>query len=258
MIKVIATDFDGVICDGLAEYFYSSKLAYERIWPGLMTEVDQIQAQFNYLRPVIETGWEMPVLLRALKKGHQPSEIMREWRIICQTILDEENLDLIKISQTLDMVRKEQIKNNLSAWLGLHRFYDGVIRQINNFLNEQIKLYIITTKESLFVQELLKEHNLNLDQKFIIGKEKKRPKYETLRLIIAEEKVESNQVCFLEDRLEALKLVKQQSDLKNVKLFLADWGYNTEKTRASLLPTVGIKLLSLTEFTSDNPFFHER
>ena len=29
---IIALDFDGVICDGLVEYFATTKKAYEQIW----------------------------------------------------------------------------------------------------------------------------------------------------------------------------------------------------------------------------------
>jgi len=32
---------------------------------------------------------------------------------------------------------------------------------------------------------------------------------------------------FVEDRLKTLQLVHQQPDLDAVKLYLADWGYNT-------------------------------
>ena len=48
---------------------------------------------------------------------------------------------------------------------------------------------------------------------------------------------------FIEDRLEALELVKQQSDLQEIKLFLADWGYNTEQTRVSVMSSEKIQLL---------------
>ncbi len=256
MTKIIATDFDGVICDGLAEYFHSSKLTYEKIWQESISikDIDLLQPQFNLLRPVIETGWEMPVLLRALIIGKTPSEIISNWQPVCQDIIEQDNLNYIAIAQTLDQVRQAQIDNNLSAWLALHHFYPGVIPQLKNFLSQQIKLYVITTKESIFVKQLLSKEGINLGDEVIIGKEKKRPKYESLRLIIEREKVKLEQVCFIEDRLQALELVKQQPDLLGIKLFLADWGYNTEKTRASLSSTTRIKLLSLKEFTGNNLF----
>jgi phosphoglycolate phosphatase-like HAD superfamily hydrolase len=255
MTKIIATDFDGVICNGLAEYFYSSKLAYEKIWLDSSREdLNQLQGQFNLLRPVVETGWEMPVLLRALIMGKTESAILSNWQTIAQDILQQEQLNSLTIGQTLDQVRHLQIQENLSAWLALHHFYPGVISQLNNFLSEQIKLYIITTKEGIFVRQLLREQGINLAEEVIMGKEQKRPKYESLRLILAQEKVRPEQVCFIEDRLEALELVQQQPDLQGMKLFLADWGYNTEQTRASLSSITGIKLLSLSKFTSNHLF----
>lgn len=258
MNKIIATDFDGVICDGLAEYFYSSKLTYEQIWQESITNEHHLQNQFNLLRPIIETGWEMPLLLRALILGTKEIDIFNNWSKIYQEILSQENLNSQLISLTLDEVRQRQIQENLSGWLALHQFYPRVILQLKNFLAQSIKLYIITTKESIFVQKLLNQQGINLLTEAIIGKEKKRAKYETLRLIIAEEKVLPEQICFIEDRIEALELVQQQPDLQEIQLFLADWGYNTEKTRASLSSTTTIKLLSLNEFTSDRLFCVER
>ncbi len=253
MSKIIASDFDGVICNGLAEYFYSSQLAYEQIWQESLTEINLRQSQFNLLRPVVETGWEMPVLLRALFLGNKPEEILINWHKICQDIVIQENLETTKIGKILDKVRETEIKNNLSNWLALHEFYQGVITQLKNVIESANKLYIITTKEGIFVKELLKQQGINLDDKYLIGKEKKRPKYETLRLIIKEEKVKPEEIYFIEDRLEALKLVQQQPDLQGIKLFLASWGYNTEQTRLNVTSSQGIKLLSLSEFT--NPEF---
>jgi 3-deoxy-D-manno-octulosonate 8-phosphate phosphatase KdsC-like HAD superfamily phosphatase len=250
MNKIIASDFDGVICDGLVEYFHSSQLAYEQIWQESLTDINLKQSQFNLLRPVVETGWEMPVLLRALVLENKPEKILISWQKICQSIVIQENLETGKIGKTLDEVRQTQIKNNLSNWLSLHNFYQGVISQLKYFIASENKLYIITTKEGIFVKELLKQQGINLPDQYIIGKEKKRPKYETLSLIIEEEKVKPEQIYFIEDRLEALELVKQQSDLQGIKLFLANWGYNTVQTRASIMSSEEIKLLSLPEFTS--------
>ncbi|NET17065.1 MAG: HAD family hydrolase, partial [Okeania sp. SIO1H6] len=53
---------------------------------------------------------------------------------------------------------------------------------------------------------------------------------------------------FVEDRLKTLLSVQKQSDLKEVELFLADWGYNTQKERESVTQYPPIHLLSSTQF----------
>lgn len=251
MTKIIALDFDGVICDGLAEYFHSSHLAYQKIWTETLNDATDTQGKFNQLRPLVETGWEMPVMLRAINLGYGIEEIKMNWRRICQDILKTENLDYIAISKTLDQVRQYQIDHNLDQWLSLHNFFPNTINTIQQLLNkENIKLFIITTKEGLFVKQLLINNGINLEKLVIIGKEVKRPKYESLRLIIDEQNEKKAPVTFIEDRLEALEAVKQQPDLRGVKLFLADWGYNTEETRAKVANLTDINLLSLNEFNS--------
>ncbi|NET61482.1 MAG: HAD family hydrolase, partial [Symploca sp. SIO2E6] len=66
-MKIIALDFDGVLCDGLLEYFQASWYTYCQVWnPDSQKPPEDLAQKFYPLRPVIETGWEMPVLVRAL------------------------------------------------------------------------------------------------------------------------------------------------------------------------------------------------
>lgn len=253
MIKLLALDFDGVICNGLLEYFETSKRTYNQIWTEEKLNNQDLAESFYNLRPVIETGWEMPVLLRALVLNNSPAEILENWLKISQKIVESENLNPHNIAKQLDEVRNIWIKTDLQSWLDLHNFYEGVIETLNKFIKSNITLYIITTKEGKFTKELLKNQGLEIPQNRIFGKEKKRPKYETLRQIIKENNLKSKEVYFIEDRLPALNSVYEQSDLKEVGLFLASWGYNTEKTRNSLNNNQGIKLLSLETFTTNFP-----
>lgn len=257
-MKILVSDFDGVICNGLKEYFYSSKLAYEEIWQKDITgDLDDLQSAFNLLRPVIETGWEMPLLLRVLTEGETPENILKNWQIIREknlNILEKQAIEIKTISKALDFVREKQINNNLEKWLDLHIFYDGVINKIKYLIKQDIKLYIITTKESKFTRNLLEKEGIFLPKNTVMGKEVKRPKYESLRLIIKTEKVKSSDICFMEDRLEALELVNQQEDLREVKLFFALWGYNDELAKVKAKHNPQINTLSLANFIGNDVF----
>lgn len=256
-MKILITDFDGVICDGLREYFYSSKLVYQKIWHDSSIELDTLQSQFNLLRPVVETGWEMPLLLRVLTWGENYENILENWHHIREKaikLLNSQGIKVEKIAKTLDEIREQQIKDDFDRWLSLQQFYDGVKAKFKQLIKKDIKIYIITTKEGKFARKILEKEGIYLPDNTIFGKEVKRPKYETLRLIIQREKVASSQVCFIEDRLEALELVNQQSDLQEVKLFLALWGYNTEKTKLHAQENPNINLLSLVNFTGNDVF----
>ncbi|MDJ1183652.1 HAD family hydrolase [Roseofilum casamattae] len=242
---ILALDFDGVLCDGLVEYFQTAWHAYSRLWN---VENDRppegIAEQFYPLRPVIETGWEMPVLIRALVAGVSPSNILSHWREICQETIDRDRLSAPEIMAEVDGYRDRQIESNLDAWLACHRFYPGAIAQLKLLQNSSVKLVIITTKEARFARELLHQHGIEFPQEKIIGKGAKRPKTDSLLTFNPAE----NKIWFIEDRLKTLLSVAQHPELTSVKLFLATWGYNTVGDRESIAEHSRISALSLAQF----------
>jgi phosphoglycolate phosphatase-like HAD superfamily hydrolase len=249
---ILALDFDGVICDGLIEYFEVAWRAYCQIWsPADNTPADDLPLRFYRLRPVIETGWEMPVLIKALVDNIPEDKILQDWVNITTQILSNHNLSSQTIAAALDNLRDEWINTDLDGWLSLHRFYPGVVEKIKLTLMSDIKFYIITTKESRFVQQLLQREGVNLPAEVIFGKEVKRPKYEILRELIQTTETQPVNVWFVEDRLKTLQLVAEQTDLNDVKLFLADWGYNTHTERKAAEEHQRIQLLTLPQFTKD-------
>ncbi|MBE9198914.1 MULTISPECIES: HAD family hydrolase [unclassified Nodularia (in: cyanobacteria)] len=249
---ILALDFDGVICDGLIEYFEVAWRTYCQIWsPVDNTPPDDLALRFYRLRPVIETGWEMPVLIKALVDKISESKILQEWTTITPQILLEHNLQSQTIGAKLDNLRDEWITTDLDGWLSLHRFYPGVVEKIKLTIASQTKLYIVTTKEGRFVQQLLQREGVNLPPAAIFGKEVKRPKYEILRELIHKADKKPVSLWFVEDRLKTLQLVQQQTDLEDVKLFLADWGYNTQTERKAAQDNPRIQVLNLPQFTKD-------
>lgn len=249
---ILALDFDGVICDGLIEYFQTAWHTYCKIWsPSETTPPEEIAASFYRLRPVIETGWEMPVLIRALVVGVPEVEILQEWRSLAAQLLQQSNLVGAEIAQQLDQFRDQWITSDLDGWLSLHRFYPGVIERLRSLIDSPVQPIIITTKEERFVSQLLQQQNIQLSEQWIFGKESKRPKHQILRELIGETTGTPLSIWFVEDRLKTLQLVQQQTDLDNVNLFLADWGYNTAAEREIAGNHPRINLLSLSQFAQD-------
>jgi phosphoglycolate phosphatase-like HAD superfamily hydrolase len=249
---ILALDFDGVVCDGLIEYFEVAWRTYCQIWSPINdTPPDDLALRFYRLRPVIETGWEMPVLIKALIEGFNDDQILQSWTSITPQILAADNLEAKAVSTKLDHLRDEWIQTDLNGWLSLHRFYPGVIERLKISLESEVQLYIVTTKEGRFVKQLLQQEGVNLPPENIFGKEVKRPKYETLRELINKANTQNVSLWFVEDRLKTLQLVQQQSDLNHVKLFLADWGYNTQPEREAGKNDPRIQLISLSHFAHD-------
>lgn len=249
---ILALDFDGVICDGLIEYFETAWRTYCQIWsPAEPTPPENLAPQFYKLRPVIETGWEMPVLIRALLLELSEEQIWQEWSAIAQRLLQESDLTAVDIGKKLDKVRDDWIASDLDGWLSLHRFYPGVVEKLRSLVDSVVKPIIITTKEGRFVSQLLRRQGVQLSERAIFGKESKRPKYEILKELISISAATPVRVWFVEDRLKTLQLVQQQADLESVKLFLADWGYNTATEREVAERNPHIQVLSLSQFAQD-------
>ena len=248
---LLTLDFDGVLCNGLVEYFQTAWRTYCQIWQPLDKRPNQdLAQQFYRLRPVIEIGWEMPVLIRALILGIKEEKILQEWQAIAQEIITKENHNSAEIGYRLDQSRDEWIATDLDGWLSLHEFYPGVVEKVKGLIASEVKVMIITTKEGRFARSLLAKQGINLPETDIIGKECKRPKYETLRILLS--KLGAGTIIwFVEDRLKTLLSVQKQPDLKEVELFLADWGYNTSLERESVLQNPPIQLLSKKQFCQE-------
>jgi phosphoglycolate phosphatase-like HAD superfamily hydrolase len=251
---LLALDFDGVICNGLVEYFQTAWRTYCQIWsPDNSTPPEGLVEGFYRLRPVIETGWEMPVLICAQMQGIDEAAILANWGQISQEILVKNGLEPKTLAAQLDGLRDHWISSDLDGWLSLHEFYPGVIQQIQKLLDSPIQVFIITTKEGRFVRSLLQQQGIDFPTQQLFGKESDRPKYQVLRELSIKYTIVGKPpvIWFVEDRLKTLQNVQKYADLVEVGLYLADWGYNTIAERQAAEADRRIRLLSLEQFSQN-------
>lgn len=251
--SILALDFDGVVCDGLIEYFQTAWQSYCQLWtPTDPTPPEGLASRFYRLRPVVETGWEMPVLIRSLLIGIPETEIFSNWESIAAEQVQEAGLTPTQLSAQVDRVRDEWISRDLDNWLAQHRFYPGVADRLRQTLTEPVYLVIITTKEGRFVHQLLQQQQVDLPESQIFGKEVRQPKAQTLRDLLQQfspRPTEPVEIWFVEDRLKTLQAIQTQPQLNSVQLFLGDWGYNTADDRDMAAQDSRIHLLSLSQFS---------
>ena len=245
---VLALDFDGVICDGMREYFKSAWHAYRRLRPSASPEPPAgLFEIFARLRPVVETGWEMPTLLHAVLRGAAEAEILAGWRP--DQWLGDLGSPREVVAAALDGARDEWIAGDEAGWLAAHRFYPGVIEQLRSQAGGPVRVYVITTKGERFARKLLEGQGVALPPSHVYGKEARRPKRAILRELAAGD--EDAGVWFVEDRLQTLQDVKAEPALARARLFLAAWGYNTPEERAAAGGDDRIALLPLERFAED-------
>lgn len=251
---ILALDFDGVCCDGLREYFETSRRTHARVWPADPVPAAEHFEAFAALRPVILSGWEMPVLLRAIARDVPRARILGEWERVRDQLLAEEPIGgpalIARLGQTLDAVRREWIARDEAAWLDLHAPY-GTLAELRRLVAEPPRAVLVTTKEGEFARLILARWDVRFAD--IQGKEAGVHKCENLGALIAAWVAAHGRrprVAFVEDRLETLQHVTTHPDLDDVGLYLATWGYNTERARATAAADPRIHLLTLAQFRS--------
>jgi len=249
---ILALDFDGVCCDGMREYFETSRRTHAEVWPAEpMPAADHLEA-FATLRPVILSGWEMPVLLRAITQGRSRAEILGGWERVRDQLVAAGPITspplIDRLGQTLDRVRRESIATDLTGWLGLHAPY-GSLEELRRLVAEPAQAVLVTTKEGEFARLILDRWEVRLAD--VQGKETGVHKCLNLRGLIATWVAAHGRrprLAFVEDRLETLQHVTTHPDLDDVALFLAAWGYNTAAARAVAAADARIRLLTLEQF----------
>jgi len=248
--ETLALDFDGVLCDGRAEYLESSWRVYREIWDPSAVNLEALRPRFYELRSVIETGWEMPLLLRSLQAGIAAEAILDNWSVLVKDILEKNQLTQAAMAQLLDEKRDRWIETDPDNWLAHHEFYPGVIAKLQDILNQATpQVYIITTKEGRFARKLLQQQGIYFPGNHIIGKESQQPKAKTLLTLLQQQAHSS--LWFVEDRLKTLLSVANTPQLNAVGLFLAEWGYNTARSRQESQNHPQIQLLTLKQFNQD-------
>jgi hypothetical protein len=252
---ILALDFDGVLCEGMREYFETSRRTYRAVWPEDPSPGDDLFPRFQVSRPVIFSGWEMPLLLRAIAQERPTEEIARNWPAIRDGLVraDLRRPDelVATLTHTLDEIRRAWIASDPQDWVARNVPYCD-LAELRRLVGEPERAVLVTTKEGEFARRILQAWDVRLAD--IQGKEAGSHKCENLRALIAAYAGEHGRrprLWFVEDRPETLEHVTTHADLADVGLFLATWGYNTAESRSAAVSGGRIRLLQLEQFRQD-------
>ena len=245
--KLFLFDFDGVIVDGMKEYWHSSLLTFEKFLNSSDILIDknlykQVSKTFIEMRPWVKYGWEMLIIVHEIIKKESPlnlknkSDFLNKYHQNCQKILLDNSWITEDLQKSLDDARRYQIDKDFDNWIKLHSPFYEVLNIIEKIKKEKIKTGIITTKGKVFATKILEK--LNVFPELIFGYES-GTKVEIASRLSKDYEI----IGFVEDRKKTLIDIKQNDLTKNIPCYLADWGYlkNIDRTH---LP-YEIKLLKL-------------
>ena len=254
---LLVLDFDGVVCDGMGEMVESSWRTLAEVTTRDMpaTRRAELAARFAPLRPAIESGWEMVVLLGVLSERPAADDAeLRDgarWAAARDDYLRVHALTPGPIATAFDAVRARWMEKDAPGWLARHRFYDGIAAWLTRLVAERQLVYVLSTKGKPFLDALLAWQNVPLPSDRVIGKaEPKREKWDVLRTLAASHGMGMGDVWFVEDRLATLiDLRRHAPDVGAARLFLADWGYIFRDRDLDAARAAGIPVLSLAQAT---------
>ena len=241
---LLVFDFDGVLVDGMAEYWFSARLAALAVAPGVVLPA-QAPPAFAQLRPLIHKGWEM--VLMALELGRPDLDLpalLATYDAALPLALARWGVSEHDLQQALERERSGAMAADLGAWLGLHRFYPGVIERLGRLASEGGDWAVLTTKGGAFAQQLLQAAGL---EPWALYGHEQGSKSEVLAQLLAGAG-RGRPIWFVEDRRPTLELVRSQAALAAVRCFLVSWGYLAPGDGVGL--PEGIAWLEPTAFAS--------
>ena len=227
--KLFLFDFDGVIVDGIKEYWNSSLLACDKYLNSPNIAINQnhyknLSSTFKYIRPWVKYGWEMVLIVHEIVKrdnalnDNNKKEFTKQYDQNCKKILKDNSWRAEDLQTFLDESRKLQIDQDFEIWINLHNPFYEVLDFIERLKQDKIKTGIVTTKGKTFADKILQQLNITPD--LIFGYES-GTKIEIAFNLTMQYKI----VGFLEDRRKTLENIKQNPQTSNIPCFLADWGY---------------------------------
>ena len=233
--RLILFDFDGVIIDGMNEYWYSSLMVCKnylnsKFIPANLDINMRVSNTFKEIRPWVKYGWEMILITHEIIKNDNPlndslkSNFLKNYQQNCQDLLTKNSWEIKNLQKYLDKARELQISSDYDKWINLHKPFLPVLSFIKQSQEDRYKIGIISTKSKVFTSKILS--TFNIYPELVFGYEEGK-KVDIISNIIEEYEV----IGFIEDRKKTLLNVKKNRKTRKIKCFLADWGYlkNTDR-----------------------------
>ncbi len=226
--RLIALDFDGVICDSAPENAATAWRCCCRLWPerfsGPVPEA-QVERFCRELRPYMETGYQSIVQTEGLWRGEPLARLTSGFGEALPEMVASLGLTVAELKACFGGERDRWIQEDVAGWLSYNRFYPGAAEALRSLLSRG-RVRILTTKEERFVLRLMEREGVLFPEAEVFGLARIRNKETTL-----EEWCQEGAEAFVEDRLATLERVEAVPALAGLRLGFAAWGYATEEHR---------------------------
>jgi phosphoglycolate phosphatase-like HAD superfamily hydrolase len=242
-VRVLALDFDGVICDSAREAFAVALRTYARtLSPGFARDErdEALYAVFVSLMPLGNRAEDYGVALRAIELGRSLPD---------QAAYDAFHAELdaaalAAFHQQFYREREAWMERDPAGWHAQMRAYPGICEILRRRAGEA-QLAIASSKDRHSVRALLVRYGIAdlFAERAVLDKETGVSKREHVRLVAERAGVPASEVTFVDDKVNHLEDVAELG----ARCVLATWGYNGERERR-IARARGFLVCTLTDF----------
>ncbi len=252
--KIIALDFDGVICDSAAECLVSAYRAFASargvsLEPGAGTVPDRWREGFYRLRPFTRDGKDYLMVLHLLDIGasiHTQADFDSESDARIQDLLRIYGAGSARDLEARFQESRRAIRlRDEEAWMEMNPLYQGVAEALDRCRDGLESIYVTTFKPTDAAARILRHHRVPFPEGQILGGDKigeSADKNGHMERVHGMTSVPLEDIHYVDDQVSHLRAALGLG----VRCYLATWGYNTDQ-QAEEARGLGIRLLAEAE-----------
>lgn len=259
-------DFDGVVCDSCDECTVSALRTCQKI--KAIIGSDDAQQHLDYppqwlfdkmreIRPAIEVGWQIPVLLDIILEQQKDAskimsvdEIMANYEQLVEDWLKKHQKTEQDMVDAFGDVRDAWIQDDMASWLDINKFYPSVPEALCHCKGKTV---LVTTKQQRFATALCRHAGVDQDAlpvDDIYGLGMYTKKSDVILDRIKTGGYAPSKTSFFEDRWPTLAKCLLDERLQGVKFYLCSWGYVTQDELDLAKAEPRVKVITLEDFAT--------
>ena len=221
-IKLVAFDFDGVIAETIKEWYFLGLKAFNHMG-GDLPSSKEVGDGFRQARSFLKNAEDCYFVFKSIKEESVdfPAITQERFNQLAQPFFEKEGKSIAKEIYTL---RAELRKKDEENWLKLFSVFPEMISVFKK-VKDKLEVVIATTRDRASVSAILKTQGILINDPRIISREFSIDKREQMKFITREYAVSFEEIFFIDDILEHLKLVGSLG----VNVVLASWGYSNKR-----------------------------
>ena len=239
MKKIVAFDFDGVLCNSTEECMitgYNAWMKYKgkNIFVQKTEDVPSDLAKyFRPLRGLVRTGGQYFILFNSYENGRINNEA--DFDDACLKYEEE----ISEYEKLFFLCRNILRDKDVNYWLSLHSSYENVPENMKKVM-KSANVYIVTGKDKDSVRTFLYHLGIDIQDSKIYDKNAARNKIGALKKVAQREDKSLAEIIFLDDNINHLMEPKKAGCL----VYMAGWGYHS-KEQMELAKSKGVPILGL-------------